>query len=508
MPIELGGGEFYLDRLGSAHGPMQSVHHNPPYAFTSGNLTWVASGHYWASAETHRHDLISIAPVAEAKENAASYFNGTQPDAALWLSDGLSHYLVGLLLSKYSDERYAINCAWPNPEKGNPKLVNLWPTQESRSKGRAGRIQMKPGRAFLKILPRLDSVQVSELVDAYKAQFYPAEYTAHQGKAREDFRTACGSDCAPFHNIDCNRFKSLSNSCMQKQFWGDLHPCEAYASGDFTVYWLQEGDKIAARAFVANDLAAPIYAVSDAAGKQLEAILTDAGIDVDADGDAFEGAKLLLIRKNGDIVAPYLDLDKDCEESRCGQFLILGSGDITCEQTSGLAEEENRISCEACGDRLGDSESYSGPDGDCCYCESCYSERYTGCNECDEEVSRHDVEEVNFITHRGRATSAMWCECCREEETVETLNGELWKTDDCTQIHSGDYVSNPELQASYTQCDMESEYYPDGEVHNTEQDGYVNIFYLKGHGYIQNEVGTYFDPQLKLDPESETEKAA
>ena len=118
------------------------------------------------------------------------------------------------------------------------------------------------------------------------------------------------------------------------------------------------------------------------------------------------------------------------------------------------------------------------------------------------------MEEVNLTDYSGRATSAIWCSCCREDGTVETLNGEVWKTDDCTQIQGRAYVSNPELSLNYDKCEMESEYYHNDELHDTEQDGLVNIFYLKGHGYIQNEAGIYFDPQLKLDIESETEKAA
>lgn len=429
------------------------------------------------------------------------YFDGETPNPDLWISDGLSFRLVAFLTNKLSAYRGIIQCAWPNVEKDDAKLVNIWPSQASRAKGRTGRIQVKPGRAFAKLFPHLDNVQLSKLVDEYKKEFYPKEFTIHSGKTREDFARVYSMDCADYQNSA--KYKSLARSCMQKVFWGHLHPCEAYASGDFTLFWVLEGDKLAARVVAYDERAAPIYACSDAAGDALAGQLENFGIEHDSSNDAFDGARLLHITRHGNTVAPYLDLESACEASSCGKYLVIGSGNIACNNTTGYADDDSTC-CEACGDSVREDEVFVGPYGDGSYCESCYNDRFTMCEGCESSVDVNDVITVYYLSARNNRNSRCLCEGCLDD-TVVTDADETWETDDCTTIHSGEWVDNLTLKSDYTLCDMESEYYSNNDVRETESDGSVNIFYLRGHGFEVNESGVWYDPQLKLNLEGDSE---
>jgi hypothetical protein len=71
--------------------------------------------------------------------------------------------------------------------------------------------------------------------------------------------------------------------------------------------------------------------------------------------------------------------------------------------------KDNRYTCDCCGDRIDDGETYSGPDGDGTYCESCYNDRFSNCERCGETYDTDDVHEVT-----GHSRYSYLCDDCME----------------------------------------------------------------------------------------------
>jgi hypothetical protein len=76
-------------------------------------------------------------------------------------------------------------------------------------------------------------------------------------------------------------------------------------------------------------------------------------------------------------------------------------------------EDDETVSCCACGDRLHMDDSYSNDHGDT-YCHACYSDRYTSCYRCSDETNVNEASEG--------ADGNSYCEYCWNERFTHCEN--------------------------------------------------------------------------------------
>lgn len=379
-----------------------------------------------------------------------------------------------------------LNFFWPNVAKiaeleADPTLsdkLSIWPNIYARKKGRAGRSQVKIGRAIRKMFPVLTEVEIDSLVDDVKLYLLPKDWTVKTGSDRASFKKAYSFCQSESENLETTHTKKhMSNSCMRYEF-SDLccHPAEAYASGDFTVYWLEDAKgNIGGRVVVYfkgnKPYPAPIYAVSESAFQKLWDKLTDINAKP-TEERSWIGARLLLIPDRGGYVGPYLDLTpRALEESDCGNYLVIDShGSIDGSVYSGLYNDEETVRCYDCECRISHDESY-GWEG-FSYCQSCYYERAFTCENCHEDESVDEQQWVMVRDYYGHNNEQSWCRCCVDSNAAVTENGELW-SDDCV-IHTADcsVIDPVTADEDYFMCMLNGEYYPN-ELAQVLADGQV-----------------------------------
>jgi len=73
--------------------------------------------------------------------------------------------------------------------------------------------------------------------------------------------------------------------------------------------------------------------------------------------------------------------------------------------------------CIECGNYINDDDAYVSDDGDGPYCESCYCERYTRCDKCNNEVPNDDTTEVNGLWYCETCYDILFTRC----EECDTL---------------------------------------------------------------------------------------
>jgi len=220
-------------------------------------------------------------------------------------------------------------------------------------------------------------------------------------------------------------YKSIYDSCMQgmpatmptefsgyektsRDSWQEIHPCEAYASGDFEIVALtyKDSGKPAARCILAkNGAQGPIYADSRIAGDALIHAAESTGLTLSARGDGdFIGMHLLgLVSARGLTATPYLD--------NAGAYGYDGDG-FTLRRygtdygnTSGFTaldsdeyEDDDTCECAQCGHGgFDESDLTYIHDGDM-ICDSC-RRYYFQSDESDDWFP--DAESVSVYSDRG-----------------------------------------------------------------------------------------------------------
>jgi hypothetical protein len=225
------------------------------------------------------------------------------------------------------------------------------------------------------------------------------------GNSRKAFRDIYGSEVST-KIVPRGNFKSIHGSCMQatpetmpndfevynrgiKNAWNEIHPCEAYASGDFTIHALvdkESGFPVSRIVTASNGSHGPIYAHSRMAGNALiQAVKAQAGLDVAAsESGSLAGLTLLrLVTESGLVATPYMDNSGSNYTYKNGNF-VLGSYGSDHGNTSGFIgesdcddeDDENNFMCEQCNDYFAESDVNYVANGDC-ICDSCLRHHYT-----------------------------------------------------------------------------------------------------------------------------------
>ena len=326
---------------------------------------------------------------------------------------------------------------------------------------------MKFGRALLHMFPYLTNEQIESLVTKYRTEMAPRSFTLKTGTSREDFKKAYTHTRCSYQNpkTTCQR-KSLATSCLHGKLTGDgTSPAEVYASGEFTIAWLEDslghiGGRVVIRDKGDEDkpYAAPVYGACDVSLTLLQDYLSS--IDAVSDTDGWIGAKLLhLVDSRDDCsIGPYIDgdLSADLVHGGSGYCLVLmghSDGEYQFTDTDGYLEEANSCCCDCCGDRVSEHDAYFNDDG-VPHCEHCFNEYYVHTD--DGPISIDDAVVVHYITrHRDRTLqgeewthmdNAVYCECVEEH----------WHPDDVTMTTDGDYVPT-HLVGDYPELFMDEE---------------------------------------------------
>jgi len=354
-----------------------------------------------------------------------------------------------------------------------------------RDENGSRRVAMKVGRAFKSLFPNFSDAQIEILGDVFRAEMVTQDLTLKSGKGRADFEKAYGGALGRNENPDtgCYR-KFLGNSCLRPDYlYSDdnhfkshlpHHPAQSYASGDFTIYWVEQEDgKVCGRCVVltteeGKPKAGPLYGLSEHAmnvmGKAIEA--TSACDDWDVfRHDGWHGAKMLNITYeggNGGYVAPYLDVEPTRLTELDSDYLMIDSrGDINAGSYRGVLEG-NEYCCDECGDSMHEeNQCHSECTGES-LCESCYCSTHSECESDGCRYHNDNMTHVNVVYRWGNAT-VMVHDGNLDGYAVYCTDSEYWREEDTVYCESeGDYISPNDIDGYFT-SDWDNELYPNSE---------------------------------------------
>jgi len=289
------------------------------------------------------------------------------------------------------------------------------------------------------------------------------------------------------------------DSLRHRDTFGNLrHPVEAYASGEFTIVWV-ETDKglIAARCVHTDASHAPIYGVCEKSMDMIQEYLSANRIE----DDDWTGYSLLSIKADeGGFIAPYLDLSpQNLSESTCGTLLTIEhGGEIDASDYSGILNIGGTCTCQNCNARMHEDESFCVDEMsvcESCYEDSHYCERY-------EESTFESVQVVfSWSTRSNRSHTQYWCESAIESY-AEYVDGEYWNSDDLLSDSNGDYVTPKQLlDGEYFESEWDGELYPASDMCELSTGECVARGELTD-SWQQGSNGIWHDIQLPLELES------
>jgi len=354
------------------------------------------------------------------------------------------------------------------------------------------RVAMKVGRAFKSMFPNFCDAQIEILGDAFRAEMVSKDLTLKSGKSRADFEKAYGGALGMNENPDtgCYR-KFLGNSCLRPSYlYSDdnyhkdtlpHHPAQAYASGDFTIYWVEEPDgKVAGRCVVLTTdpdkpRAGPLYGLSEQAmttmGKAIEATRADSSWDIFRHS-GWAGAKMLNIPYvNGGYVAPYLDVEPTRLTELDSDYLQIDQrGGINAGSYRGVLEG-NDYCCEECGDSMHEDDQYHSECTGTSMCESCYHNTHSQCEVDDCWYHNDNMTSVNRVTRWGVNTDMVY-DSNLDGYALYCTDGDWWREEDVTFCEYENMYISPNNMDEYFTSAWDTELYPLSElVTVTDTDG-------------------------------------
>lgn len=347
--------------------------------------------------------------------------------------------------------RFARNAAVVHAPAKDGSMISLYLNAKDRKRER--RTTMKAGRAFRHMLSTLTNDQIASITEEWIENTAPRNFTLKVGGERKDFRRAyCGIRAAYRNPKTTSYRKSLATSCMHTvKVDGDrcerISPAEVFATGDFKIAWLEtDAGEIAGRVVFSNSednaTSAPVYGACEQSLDMLEAYMSELGV---AEGEDWEGLRLLSIDTHHGQVGPYLDCDLRGEVA--GDYITLScNGDIAFVNTNGYTDAG--ISCDHCGTSVSEDEVYHTDDS--CLCDYCFNESYVFLDDGDICPIEDAVAAYTCNSWLGRVRAtciwvrldeAAWCELLQEFWLADEV--EMSECGECIPVHLvGDF---PEL---------------------------------------------------------------
>lgn len=181
-------------------------------------------------------------------------YHKTNQLAFFGFKDWLSKY------TKYFDEN--IETYSPNLVKGTIDQIAI--TDQKTSE----RVYVKPGKAFKRMFPELGDPAIEWLVDKFKEEYGPEEYTIVKANTKEEItRIMRGPKTKKRVGFSTTRLhKGLFNSCMRHAFSQyDYHPYSVYDSDESEVWFvMNQKNQMCARCvvFESQKVYMPIYAAN------------------------------------------------------------------------------------------------------------------------------------------------------------------------------------------------------------------------------------------------------
>lgn len=339
----------------------------------------------------------------------------------------------------------ALYCYDPEIVVDGDKLkISLFQNRKDYERGR--RTELKVGRAVRMLYPEYSDKEVHMWVDKINERFTPRTYTLHTGKLPNDFVHAYVHEQSWYANPrNTASRKCLADSCMRYDFVSDdgfmYHPVEAYASGDFMIVWCEDTEgRIASRSVVAVHgdkwVAGPVYGVCEKSLDMIEDYIRDNGGYLFIDGKSWTGARVVKLEEgHGRYIGPYFDRSENLRDDG-DVFVVDNNGAIGTGDHQGYFEYDNRPLCSCCEYPVEEYNLYHNEDGEA-YCESCYHECYSYCEEDYVEILAEDAVTVytkggfGFTEMRVHNDYAIRCEYTDED----------WHINDILEDYYGDPVS-------------------------------------------------------------------
>ena len=373
---------------------------------------------------------------------------------------------------------------------------------------------LKPTKAFALMFPEIPHADLIKIYDQYMKEFVVRDFTVCIGETKADFALAYSHTQAASENVghSCEH-KSMSNSCMRYkinpeshepyQFKGfPHHPAEAYASGDFKIFYTKDDiGQIGSRCVVYIDgdqyLAGPTYGTTEQSIQMIEDALTVASNDNwrYAERDEWIGAKLLRIDYKDCFIAPYLDTyPQSMTATCCGKYLKIDScGEIDASDYSGLLSPDGcRSQCYECECRVHDDEArYSEHTGHT-YCDDCFYDNHFFCNYIHEDCHDSEGVTVYYMGTWGRDCDRYHQSIICDGDAVLCGDNEYWMSGDCIYSEYDDEWISPDMTDDYFMSDDDGEWYPISQRAELSDGSEISIDEAKEKGYVlNNETNTW-----------------
>jgi hypothetical protein len=306
---------------------------------------------------------------------------------------------------------------------------SMWVYTPNAEYGLADRqVRMKPGKLLKKLLPNLDDTVVQQMATWY-VQGVARAFELLFAKTREEIRDV---------------YENGPSSCMSGADWDDIHPAEAYASGEVWVAYTRDplDERIVARSVynVEHNQYGRLYGNQEA----LQRLLEKHGATHNY--EALDGCKLLKLEdRRGRLMLPYVDGFSGVVDR--GSFFRLDSGsdcDYTCS-SDGYAHARNATCCDECGEETDEDDLTWVEFVERSVCPHCLENNYVAAIVSARSRHRYDTEYV-------RSRDATWYDCVEEyvfdrgaseildamEFVYSEYHGDWYSTDDVEYLDSKD----------------------------------------------------------------------
>lgn len=348
-------------------------------------------------------------------------------------------------------------CYDPQIKVEDDKLkVSLYQNRVDWERGR--RTSLKVGRAVRMVYPHFTDKEVQTWVDKINHKFSPRNYTLKTGTSAQDFVHAYTHKQSPYENPrTTSSRKCLADSCMRYDFVGDdgfeWHPVEAYASGDFMIVWTEDDDgNIGSRSVVSIHgdkwVAGPVYGVCEKSLDMIEEYITSHDGYLFKNNKNWTGARVCKLDSGDDrYVGPYFDSGEGLRDD--GEFFVVDpGGSIGTSDHEGYFEYDDRLMCYACDAREHHDHIMYNEDG-IAYCEGCYHDRYTHCEEDHCEIHIDDAVNVEYKAPHGTS-----CMTVHSDYAVQcAYSDQWWHVNDIQEDYHGDPVSPRYAENNLSLCE-------------------------------------------------------
>ena len=265
-------------------------------------------------------------------------------------------------------------------------------TQSPDKGARDIQTRTRPGKYLAKNYPDLTAPEVSDLAATFGANHAPETFKLATSPA--DIRQA---------------YSVGPNSCMAGE-----SAVSVYGAGDLAIAYLGDlSGSVSARAICWPEKL--IFGRTYGDSIRLQSALEAKGYSHAESGESWYGARLIREEiSDYTFACPYLDIAYAVEDS--GEFLTISARGMDARNTSGMCGEAP-YTCAGCGEGLDSNSVYTSGCSDHTYCETCYGERFSYCESCENSAPADDFQRINVGVRGGREEKYV-CDSCASDTAV------------------------------------------------------------------------------------------